>query len=424
MQGRKLILYTTIINILGVLIIAVSLNHVLFMQQLTMIAFFSCLSIISESLIIPIGENSYVSIGFAIGLAAIMLFDPYFAALVMTIGTLFKVYREDDTLKHIGNTSFYKNFFNAAAYSISAFISGMVYQHFGNVFAKVSILGYSIPGILMTILVYVTVNLLIYVSLFTLLENKRFTSVLISQIWYIRNFFGISPLGILMVIAYESYGWFSVLILFGPLLVARYSFSLYMDMKKMYFDTIQTLSKALDAKDEYTNGHSQRVAQYSVQIAERMGLSPKQLETTKTAALLHDIGKIGIKDDVLNKNGKLDFKEYYEIQQHPEIGANIIKDVASLRKVSEIIRHHHERYDGNGYPDSLLGTSIPIESSIIAVADAYDAMTSDRSYRKAMSHGAAMEIIRSGGGSQFHPDVVKHFVTLENEIITEVEHAG
>ena len=424
MQDRKLILYTTIINILGVLIIAVSLNHVLFMQQLTMIAFFSCLSIISESLIIPIGENSYVSIGFAIGLAAIMLFDPYFAALVMTIGTLFKVYREDDTLKHIGNTSFYKNFFNAAAYSISAFISGMVYQHFGNVFAKVSILGYSIPGILMTILVYVTVNLLIYVSLFTLLENKRFVSVLISQIWYIRNFFGISPLGILMVIAYESYGWFSVLILFGPLLVARYSFSLYMDMKKMYFDTIQTLSKALDAKDEYTNGHSQRVAQYSVQIAERMGLSPKQLETTKTAALLHDIGKIGIKDEVLNKNGKLDFKEYYEIQQHPEIGANIIKDVASLRKVSEIIRHHHERYDGNGYPDSVLGTSIPIESSIIAVADAYDAMTSDRSYRKAMSHGAAMEIIRSGAGSQFHPDVVKHFVTLENEIITEVEHAG
>jgi putative nucleotidyltransferase with HDIG domain len=227
-----------------------------------------------------------------------------------------------------------------------------------------------------------------------------------------------------MVIAFKSYGWFSVLILFGPLLVARYSFSLYMDMKKMYFETIRTLSKALDAKDEYTNGHSQRVAQYSVKIAENMKLSPKQIETTKTAALLHDIGKIGIKDEVLNKNGKLDFREYYEVQQHPEIGANIIKDVASLNKVSEIIRHHHERFDGNGYPDSLVGEQMPIESAIIAVADAYDAMTSDRSYRKAMSHEAAIEIIRNGAGTQFHPEVVDSFMNRESVLLSEVQYVG
>ncbi len=424
MQDRKLKLYTTLINILGVVIIALSFKHVLLMQQISMIIFFSCLSIISESLIIPIGDNSYVSIGFAIGLATIMLFDPFFAALVMTVGTLFKVYRENDKLMHIGNTSFYKNFFNASAYSISAFVSGYAYQYLKDLTPGIALAGYSILGITVTILVYVFVNLLIYVMLFTILEKKRFSQVFLSQIWYIRNFFGISPVGILMVVAFKSYGWFSVLILFGPLLVARYSFSLYMDMKKMYFETIRTLSKALDAKDEYTNGHSQRVAQYSVKIAENMKLSPKQIETTKTAALLHDIGKIGIKDEVLNKNGKLDFREYYEVQQHPEIGANIIKDVASLNKVSEIIRHHHERFDGNGYPDSLSGEQMPIESAIIAVADAYDAMTSDRSYRKAMSHEAAVEIIRNGSGTQFNPDVVTSFMDQENVLVSEVQYAG
>ncbi len=177
----------------------------------------------------------------------------------------------------------------------------------------------------------------------------------------------------------------------------------------MYFETIRTLSNALDAKDEYTNGHSHRVAEYSVKIAEQLNLSPKEIETVKTAALLHDIGKIGIKDEVLNKPGKLDFKEFYEVQQHPEIGANIIKDVAALQRVSVIIRYHHERFDGNGYPDSINGDQLPIESAIIAVADAYDAMTSDRSYRKAMSHEAAVEIIRSASGSQFHPEVVDVF---------------
>jgi putative nucleotidyltransferase with HDIG domain len=159
-------------------------------------------------------------------------------------------------------------------------------------------------------------------------------------------------------------------------------------------------------------------------IAEKMQLSPKDVETVKTAALLHDIGKIGIKDEVLNKPGKLDFKEFYEVQQHPEIGSNILKDVTALQKVSSIIRYHHERYDGNGYPDSISGDELPIESAIIAVADAYDAMTSDRSYRKAMSHEAAVEIINSASGAQFHPDVVRAFIGLESNGIVEVEYAG
>jgi len=197
-----------------------------------------------------------------------------------------------------------------------------------------------------------------------------------------------------------------------------------MDMKNMYFETIRTLSNALDAKDEYTNGHSHRVAEYSVMIAEKLQLSPKDVETVQTAALLHDIGKIGIKDEVLNKPGKLDFKEFYEVQQHPEIGANILKDVVALQKVSKIIRYHHERFDGNGYPDSIPGADIPIESAVIAVADAYDAMTSDRSYREAMSHDAALGIIRNASGTQFHPDVVEAFMSQNITSVVEADYVG
>ncbi len=424
MNKKKLLQYTYLISAVGTIIIFMGIHVLIKEGNWFEFLFFVVLSAIAESLIIPLGENSYVSIGFAIGLAAIIVLNPWIAAIVLTLGTILKTYSEDGKTYHLFNSSFFKRYFNGAAYAISAIAGGSAYGFLSDLIPVPSFIGISVCGILGTFVGYVFFNLIIYSKLFSLLEDRSFTQVIQEQIWCIKNFAAIAPIGILMVFSYRTYGWFFASLVFGPMLLARYSFTLYLDMKKMYFETIRTLSNALDAKDEYTNGHSIRVAEYSVQIAEKMKMTPKQVETTKTAALLHDIGKIGIKDSVLNKAGKLDFREMYQIQMHPEIGANIIKDVASLEKVSEIIRHHHERYDGNGYPDSVLGASIPIESSIIAVADAYDAMTSDRSYRKAMSHGAAMEIIRSGAGSQFHPDVVKYFVTLENEIITEVEHAG
>jgi len=424
MNEKKLLQYTHLINAVGTIVIAMGIYMQFKNGNWLEFLFFVALSAVAESLIIPLGDSSYVSIGFSIGMAAILYFDPWIAAVVLTLGTMLKVYKENGAFQHILNTSFYKRYFNGSAYALSALAGGIVNQGLSSVAPEPSFIGLSVLGILGTFIGYVFFNLLIYSRLFALLQNREFWKVLREQLWCIQNFAAIAPLGILMLFSYKTYGWFFAILIFGPLLLARYSFSLYIDMKKMYFDTIRTLSNALDAKDEYTNGHSHRVAEYSTMIAEKMQFTPKDIETIKTAALLHDIGKIGIKDNVLNKPGKLDFKELYEVQQHPEIGANILKDVAALDKVSSIIRYHHERFDGLGYPDSVGGADLPIESAIIGVADAYDAMTSDRSYRKAMSHEAALEIIRSGSGSQFHPEVVKIFIGLEQGQVLEVEYAG
>ncbi len=229
--------------------------------------------------------------------------------------------------------------------------------------------------------------------------------------------YGMSFLG--LVFAYEKSGWIMVAVVLGLLIMARYAYKLYIDMKQQYFDTIKTLSNALDAKDNYTNGHSMRVADISEAIARQMGLRNCQIEMIKTAATLHDIGKIGISDAIINKPGNLEMNEIYEIRRHPEIGEQILKDVKALRKIAKIVKHHHERYDGNGYPDSLSADEIPLESAIISVADAYDAMTSNRIYRVAMSEMKAVEMIREERGLQFHPEVVDAFMQCSKELIIE-----
>ena len=350
MNEKKLLQYTHLINALGTIAIIMGIYMLYRNGNWLEFLFFVVLSAIAESLIIPMGDNSYVSIGFAIGMTAILLFDPWIAAVILTLGTMLKIYKEDGESKHIFNTSFYKRYFNGSAYALSALGGGVANRVLSDLAPEPSFIGLSVLGIIGTFAGYAVVHLVLYSKLFSVLHGKPFKTMVNEQMWYFRNFAAIAPIGILMLFSYKTYGWFFASLIFGPLLLARYSFSMYVETKNMYFETIRTLSNALDAKDEYTNGHSHRVAEYSVMIAEKMQLSLKDLETIKSAALLHDIGKIGIKDEVLNKPGKLDFREFYEVQQHPEIGANILKDVSALQKVSAIIRYHHERYDGNGYP--------------------------------------------------------------------------
>ncbi len=181
------------------------------------------------------------------------------------------------------------------------------------------------------------------------------------------------------------------------------------DLEASYLAAIEALTKAMDAKDTYTAGHARRVAQYAVILAEDIGLKPVAVERTRRAALLHDIGKIGIDDRTLGKTGMLTPDEMYKIKRHPDIGADILGSAPFLRDIGRIVRYHHERHDGNGYPESLVGGEIPIESAIIAVADAFDAMTSNRAYRKALTRERAIAIILGESGDQFHPMVVDAF---------------
>jgi len=177
-------------------------------------------------------------------------------------------------------------------------------------------------------------------------------------------------------------------------------------------DVIYTLALAIEANDPYTRGHSERVSHYGVRIAEYMDLDDDQIDVIRNAGILHDIGKIGISDSILKKPGPLTDQEMRAVQNHPVIGEKICKPLRSANVLLTIIRHHQERFDGDGYPDRLAGAAIPIEARVISVADAYDAMTSPRPYRPALSPHHVLSTLRSDEGQQWDPDVVEAFLQL------------
>jgi putative nucleotidyltransferase with HDIG domain len=179
--------------------------------------------------------------------------------------------------------------------------------------------------------------------------------------------------------------------------------------------TIKALVTALEARDEYTKGHTHRVSKYALMLGKYMGLTTYELDKLEIAANLHDIGKIGVKDDILLKPGQLSDEEYAKIQEHAVIGAEILRPLNSLQDVVPLILFHHERWDGQGYPSMISGKKIPLGARIIAVADTFDAITSDRPYRKALSEEKALKIIEENIGTQFCPTCGKSFLEMSQK---------
>lgn len=193
------------------------------------------------------------------------------------------------------------------------------------------------------------------------------------------------------------------------------------ELEKAYLDTIGILRQTVEAKDTYTRGHSDRVSAYSVLIGEKLGLSEKDIHTLKIGGLFHDIGKIGVPDSILLKSSKLSDDEYSQIKNHPSIGAHILGDVPMFQDIIPIVLHHHERFDGKGYPSQLKGTDIPYFARIAAVADTFDAMTSKRSYRDSLPLDVVKEEIARCSGTQFDPDIAKVFLDILNNEYDKIE---
>ena len=188
-------------------------------------------------------------------------------------------------------------------------------------------------------------------------------------------------------------------------------------VEKLSEEVMKTLANTIDAKDTYTNGHSMRVAKYSKEIAKRAGKSKAEQKEIYQMALLHDIGKIGVPDDIINKDTRLTDEEYAAIRKHPAIGSDILKTIEEIPDIMSGARWHHERYDGHGYPDGLAGTEIPEIARIIGVADAYDAMTSKRSYRNILSQDVVRGEIERGKCTQFDPDFADIMIQMIDEDI-------
>lgn len=191
--------------------------------------------------------------------------------------------------------------------------------------------------------------------------------------------------------------------------VALENAKLFDNVKRQSMDFINVLTSAIDAKDPYTNGHSKRVTEYSLNIGKAMGLDEEKLENLKYLAILHDVGKIGIKDSILGKEAPLSDEEFSIMKTHTLIGEKILGEMNSLKSMVIGAKYHHEKYNGKGYTENLKGEEIPLEARIIAVADTYDAMTTDRPYRRGLDHNVAVEEINRCSGTQFDPEIVKYF---------------
>ncbi len=187
------------------------------------------------------------------------------------------------------------------------------------------------------------------------------------------------------------------------------------ELEEAYVSTVRVVAAAIDARDSYTLGHSTRVSEMAIALGKEMGLQKQELEEIEISCLFHDVGKIKIPDAILHKEGNLDSGEWEEMQKHPEYGAEILRKAPSLRRFIPAVRHHHEWYNGSGYPDGLSGEGIPRDAAIISLVDAYDAMTSDRPYRKAMTKKKALAMIEERAGKQFGPKLVELFLGTINK---------
>ncbi len=228
-------------------------------------------------------------------------------------------------------------------------------------------------------------------------------------------------IGAIVSVAYADMGILAFVLFIFPLLLTRDALKRSLDLRRSRVEALRALSSSVDARDRYTYDHSSRVSRLSALLAREMGFPESTVETIESGALLHDIGKISMDIEILSKPGPLDDQEKTAIKQHPVHSAQVVSKVELFKGAVGIVRHHHERPDGLGYPDGLKAHETPIGARILNVADAFDAMTSDRPYRKKRSVGEALEELRKGSGSEFDPVVVEYLMRLLKKRTDEIE---
>ncbi|MBC8587882.1 HD-GYP domain-containing protein [Paratissierella segnis] len=402
-------IYIGLLSVFAILIYSFMLESS-YNTDIKLLIFWTILSIIVESLLIPLPNNAVgVSVGYAINIASLIVGGPLIATTSSFLGVLCRVAKVTGKgYIHTFNLPLYKTVFNVSQSIIVTTTIGLIYIFVGGKVGEFNL----IPTIVI-LLFGVLLNTVLISGFLSVSNNTKFFKTWGTNIKGVfPSAVAVGSLGVIMALAYISYGYGAVILFFGPLLLARYSFKLYVEMRNLYISTIQALNKTIEAKDSYTSGHASRVEELAVRLGEDYNLPFDKIEDLKTAAILHDIGKIGIHDSILNKAAELSQEELQEIMKHPSIGAEIIDKVDFLKNITPIIKHHHERYDGKGYPDGLKGDEIPIEACILTIVDSYDAMISDRPYRKALSKEEALEEIRVNAGTQFHPELAERFVSI------------
>jgi len=369
-------------------------------------------------------ETGALSLGFAITFAALLRLGPHGAMAVGTLGCL-----SSCLYPHCQRG--FQIAFNVAVAALSSWLAGLVFLWVNAGGLELHPIQ-TIPAVAAATLVYFGVNTMATATVIALCAGQNPYTFWRDQIlWTAPCYFAGACIGTLAAVSCGSRSWLLPLFI-TP--VAWLTYQAYAvttgraqerqrhieSLANLYLGTIQSLALAIDAKDQYNHQHILRVQRYAVALARHRGLADNDVEAVNTGALLHDIGKLGVPDYVLLKPGRLDDEEFEKIKKHPEIGAAILESVEFPWPVLPVVRSHHEKWDGTGYPDGLKGEDIPLTARILAVADVYDALTTSRAYRTAWTPAAALEELQRGAGSHFDPAVVAAFVEIADGLSEEI----
>lgn len=391
---------------------------------------FALMVVITEGLSIDIYvKNTSVSTSAAPILAGTLLYGPIGAVVLgLTFALVAKIKHHSPLNRFVFN-------------SINQIIAGLLLSGLillaGKIFTSYSLIVQLIICVIGAIIVFLSTTVLIALAIkidaglpFRCVWKEKFS-------WLTPYYISMGLIAYALILGYQTTGFIGLAVIMIPLLMLRLSVKQYIDrtismvnelrgknqlletssdqITKLNEDLLIALAEVIDLRDPFTLGHSQYVTRYSVLIAKKLGLPAESIDLIRNAGLLHDIGKIGIPDAILMKPFPLTRKEYHIIQQHTVLGSDILKKAHSLKHLAPIVRHHHERYDGTGYPDRLKGQDIPVEARIIALADAVEAMASDRPYRKALSYiNIEKELVRNSG-TQFDPMIIETMLQILQE---------
>lgn len=343
-----------------------------------------------------------------IDLAGIVLLGAPAMAFVEAVASLFSEVA-------VQRRSAFKVAFNVPLLIATVGVAGIVYHAFPAQWKALETPRFLVP-LTVSGLTYYSINTFSISIIIALQSGKNPLGIWRQNyMWTFFHIFAFLPLGAIIALVYHSYGWWTILLFLVPIFLARYSFKLYIEMKEAHINTVAALTSAIDANDPFTHGHSYRVSRYALRVGRAMGLTMRDLEILEYGALLHDIGKIAIQHDILLKNEKLTDREFLTLKQHPTIGADIVENLKFLREAAVLVRYHHEQPNGRGYPEGLRGDEIPIGARIILIVDAFDAMTSDRPYRKGLLLERVVEQFEKHKGEQFDLEITNLVLELIRE---------
>jgi diguanylate cyclase (GGDEF)-like protein/putative nucleotidyltransferase with HDIG domain len=376
-----------------------------------------------------------MSLGSIVTFAAMMRFGPAFALLIGAVSALSAcVYPKPQPL--------YQLFFNVALTGIAGCVTGSLFIVLNGFTTQVESIE-SFPAVAASALAYFIVNTGGVAAIIALCTKQKPLELWKSTfLWTGPGYFAGASISMFAVMMFGNRTGL-ILLFAAPIAYLTYqSYNIYTqrmverekhinelqakkaELADLYLATIKSLALAIDAKDQYTHQHILRVQRYAMAIASKLDLSHEELEGLETGALLHDIGKLGVPEYVLLKPGRLTEEEFDKIKKHPQIGADILEPVSFPWPVVPVVKSHHERWDGTGYPEGLKGEEIPRIARVLAVADVYDAMTSSRSYRNAWPHAKVVEDIRKGSGTHFDPVVVDAFLQVIDDVVLEMAKKG